>query len=145
MDFAIIETGGKQYKITPTSTLTIEKLAGEPGSTVVFDKVLMVVDGDKVQVGTPYLKDVTFEAVIEGEAKAKKIRILRYHAKARIRKHSGHRQKLSVVNFAGKPAKAATKAEPKAKTEKAAAKKPAKVAAKPETKKAPAKKIEAKK
>ena len=128
MDFAIIETGGKQYKITPETKLDIEKLDGQTGDRVVFDKVMMVVDGDKVQIGDPYLKDVSFEAVIDEQKRGEKIRILRFRAKSRYRRRKGHRQSLTSVNFANK------KAEKKAPEKKASAKKVDKAPAKKATK-----------
>lgn len=131
MDFAIIETGGKQYKITPNSTFNIEKLTGNAGDKLVFDKVLMVVDGDDVQIGDPYLKDVSFEAVLEEQTKGKKIRILRFKAKSRHRRRQGHRQQLTTINFAAK--KTVAKAAPKAEA-KVDAKTPEKKAAKPAVK-----------
>ena len=122
MDFAIIETGGKQYKITPNSNLEVEKLSGEIGDKVVFDKVLMIVSGDQVEIGDPYLKDTSFEAVIEDQKKGQKVNILRFRAKSRHRRRAGHRQKLTQVNFADKPAKAAATKAAKKPTAKAAPK-----------------------
>jgi large subunit ribosomal protein L21 len=99
VDFAIIETGGKQYKITPNSTLSVEKLEGLKGSKVTFDKVLMLVDGDDIKIGNPYLKDVSFEAEIDEQYRGEKIRILRFRAKSRHRRRQGHRQSLTKVTL----------------------------------------------
>ena len=121
MDFAIIETGGKQYKITPDTTLSVEKLDGVKGDKVTFDKVLMVVDGDDIKLGNPYLKDVSFEAEIDEQYRGKKIRILRFRAKSRYRRRQGHRQSLTKVSFS--PAKKAPvkKVTPKKAVKKASA------------------------
>lgn len=93
----IIETGGKQYRISPELPLTVEKLAGAPGEEVVFDKVLMVIDGDKVEIGKPYLEGVSVVATITGQGKDKKKIVFRYHNKTRYRKKNGHRQPITSV------------------------------------------------
>jgi len=143
MDFAIIETGGKQYKITPQSSIEVEKLEGEVGSSIVLDKVLMIVDGENIQIGTPYIKDATFEATVESQHKGKKINILRFKAKSRYRRRQGHRQSLTSVTLVSKPKEKPTtkseakKSEPaKAETAKKTQEKTVKKAAKPVAKKA---------
>jgi large subunit ribosomal protein L21 len=98
MSFAIIETGGKQYKIAAGQVLTIEKLPKpEKGGSLVFDKVLMISDGKKVQVGTPYLDKVLVSADFVDEGKGKKVRVIRYKNKTRYKKIKGHRQPYTKV------------------------------------------------
>lgn len=97
MDFAIIESGGKQYRVSPGDELEIELVAGKPTDTVKFDRVLLVKDGETVKVGKPYLKGVTVVADNLGETKAKKIRVARFRAKSRYRRVVGHRQRLTKV------------------------------------------------
>lgn len=101
MEFAIIETGGKQYKIAPNQTLTIEKLPGDhkQGDTIAFDKVLLVNDGKEVTVGTPYIKGAKIEATFEEEGRAKKITVLKFKSKSRYKKKQGHRQPFSKVTI----------------------------------------------
>lgn len=99
MDFAIIETGGKQYKITSNSTISVEKLEGSKGNKVTFDKVLLLVDGEDIKIGNPYLEGVSFEAEIDSQYRGEKIRILRFKAKSRHRRRQGHRQSLTKVTF----------------------------------------------
>jgi large subunit ribosomal protein L21 len=98
--FAIIETGGKQYKVAEGDLLQVEKLAeAKAKGEVVFDKVLLVVDGDNVQLGTPYLDGATVTAKFESEGRAKKIVVVKYKAKVRHHKKAGHRQPFTKVSI----------------------------------------------
>lgn len=98
MSFAIIETGGKQYRVAEGAVLAVERLPGaEIGSTVVFDKVLLLDDGTSTQVGTPYIEGATVEVTLESEGKGKKIHIMKYKAKSRYKRRVGHRQKFAKV------------------------------------------------
>ena len=95
--FAIIETGGKQYLIGDGETLSIEKLPVDEGGKVVFDKVLLTVDGDNINVGKPYLAGETIEADVLKQGRGRKLRIMRYHSKTRHRRRQGHRQPFTQV------------------------------------------------
>ncbi len=95
--FAVIETGGKQYIVGENQKLKIEKLPVVAGDSIVFDKVLLLSDGEKVQIGKPYLAGVSVEAAAILQGRAKKIRILRYHSKTRRRRRKGHRQPFTQV------------------------------------------------
>lgn len=99
MKFAIIETGGKQYKISPSQKLKVEKLNAEEGAAFVFDKVLLVADGDKVEIGTPYVKGAKVEAKILKQGRDKKKIVFRYHSKTRYRKKKGHRQHFTETQI----------------------------------------------
>lgn len=101
--FAIIETGGKQYKIVSGEKLKIEKLETTTGGEVSFDKVLLVVDGDKVEVGTPYLKTAVAGKVVSEGRGVKKL-IFKYHSKTRLRRRKGHRQPFTEVEITKIPA-----------------------------------------
>lgn len=92
--FAVIETGGKQYRVFEGDVITIERLPGEhkEGAKLIFDKVLLVDNGKDTQIGDPYLKGATVEATLEGEGKGKKTEVIRYKAKSRYLKRKGHRQ-----------------------------------------------------
>ena len=105
MEFAIIETGGKQYKVEPGQELEIEKVEPLKGKKIVFDKVLLVKDGDMVTFGKPYINGVAVEAEVLEQKKGKKIRVARFKAKSRYRKVKGYRQRLSLVKI-GKKSKA---------------------------------------
>ncbi len=96
--FAVIATGGKQYIAKEGETLKVEKLAGEKGDSVVFDKVFLIAedDGSNVQVGTPELSSkVTAEIVEQG--KGKKVTTVKYKNKVRYKKRIGHRQDFTKV------------------------------------------------
>jgi large subunit ribosomal protein L21 len=99
MKFAVIETGGKQYIVTPGQKLKIEKLEGEAGSTVSFTHVLMTADGDSVNIGAPYLEGAKAEGKILRTARAKKQIVFKYHSKTRYRKKKGHRQPFTEVEI----------------------------------------------
>lgn len=95
--FAVIETGGKQYIVESGKKLNIEKLPKAEGDSVVFDKVLLIADGDNVTVGKPYIAGMSVEADVVQQGRAKKIRMLRYHSKTRRRRRKGHRQPFTKV------------------------------------------------
>ncbi|HHD92296.1 MAG TPA: 50S ribosomal protein L21 [Candidatus Portnoybacteria bacterium] len=99
MKFAIIETGGKQYKIEPQKTIKTEKLIGE-NDKVVFEKVLLIVDDDgQVKTGHPYLEGVKVEGEIVESGKDKKIVVFKYKSKKRYHVKRGHRQPYSKIKI----------------------------------------------
>ncbi len=97
MTFAIIETGGKQYKVTPGQKIRVEKIDGEVGKKFEFDKVLLLAEKD-VEVGTPYLKTGVEGRVLLHSRSDKKI-VFRYHSKTRYRKFKTHRQPFTEVEI----------------------------------------------
>ncbi|MEK9167946.1 MAG: 50S ribosomal protein L21 [Patescibacteria group bacterium] len=101
MTFAIIETGGKQYKVSDGDSLKIEKLAGDhkEGDTITFDKVLLIDDGKSTKVGTPYIEGAKVEAVFEGAGRNKKVIVIKYKAKSRYFKKRGHRQPHTKIKI----------------------------------------------
>ena len=90
--YAIIETGGKQYKVNPGQTIDVERLDVAEGNTVELDRVLLIADGERVIVGTPTVDGAMVVATAQGEGKGKKIIVFRYKAKVRSHKKTGHRQ-----------------------------------------------------
>lgn len=96
MEYAIVETGGKQYKVSPGLTFDIESL-GKTSGEVVFEKVLLTVSDGKVKIGTPSISGVTIKAKILGASKGEKIYVSKFKAKSRYRKTMGHRQSLTSV------------------------------------------------
>ena len=90
--YAIIETGGKQYKVTPGQTIDVERLGVADGDIVDLDRVLLIAEGDKVTVGTPTIDGAKVVATSQGDGKGKKIIVLKYKPKVRYRKKTGHRQ-----------------------------------------------------
>ena len=105
MSFAIIETGGKQYKVAEGDVISIEKLpeADKKDGNVVFDKVLLLDDGSATKIGTPYLEGAKVEALLEEEGKRKKITVLRFRAKSRYSVKHGHRQPYTKVKISKVP------------------------------------------
>jgi len=99
--FAVIETGGKQYRVAPGQKLKIEKLDVEAGTGLTFDKVLLTNDGEKIAVGTPYLEGVKVEAMVIKQARAKKIIVFKYKNKTRQAKKKGHRQHYTEIEITG--------------------------------------------
>ncbi len=95
--FAVIETGGKQYKVSAGDKIKVEKLAGVAGADLVFDKVLLVADGDKVEVGDPYVAGAKVVTTVARQMRDKKKIIFKYHSKTRYRRKKGHRQELTEV------------------------------------------------
>ena len=95
--FAVIETGGKQYRVSAGQKLKVEKLDAEAGGSFMFDKVLLLANGDDVEVGVPYVNGATVEANVVRQARDKKKIVFRYHSKTRYRKKKGHRQYFTEV------------------------------------------------
>lgn len=97
--YAVLSSGGKQYRVEPGSTLTIEKLTEEAGASVTFDRVLLIADGDDVTVGTPIVSGATISATILGEELGPKIVVFKFKQKAKYRRRTGHRQHLTRVRI----------------------------------------------
>ena len=121
--YAIIETGGKQYRVQEGDVICVEKLNAAVGETVCFDHVLVLGEGEGIQVGTPYVGTAVAGKVVE-EGKGKKVIIFKYKAKKDYRKKQGHRQPYTMVEITGLGADA-----PKAEAPKAEAKEEIKVSA----------------
>lgn len=97
--YAIIETGGKQYKVTEGSMIKVEKLAVEAGTAYAFDKVLVVSDDNGVKVGAPYVEGAKVNATVIGDGKAKKVIIYKYKPKKGFHKKNGHRQPYTMIKI----------------------------------------------
>ncbi len=96
--YAVIATGGKQYKVSEGDVIKVEKLGVEAGQTYTFDKVLLV-SGDEVKVGAPAVEDATVEADVIGDTKGKKVIVYKYKRKTGYHKKNGHRQQLTAVKI----------------------------------------------
>lgn len=101
MPFVIIETGGKQYWVSPGERIKVEKLSppGEVGSEIVFDKVLLTSDEKDLKIGKPYVESAKVVGKVLNQGRARKIRILKYHSKTRYRRRKGHRQAYTEVEI----------------------------------------------
>lgn len=97
--YAIIEACGRQYKVEEKATVYFEKLEEEEGKKVTFDKVILVSDNGKVQVGDPYVKGVKVEGTVVSHGRGKKILVFKYKAKKNERKTRGHRQDYTKVEI----------------------------------------------
>ena len=130
--YAIIESCGKQYKVTEGDVVFFEKLDVEEGKKVTFDSVVLVSDDKKVEVGTPYVKGVKVEGKVVSHGKGKKILVYKYKAKKNYRRTQGHRQPYTKVEIT-KIKTAAEKAEAKTETKTAEKKTTASKTTKKET------------
>ncbi len=121
--YAVIETGGKQYRVEVGTELQVELLDAEPGKTITIDRVLLVADGDESTIGRPLVADATVSVEVVSQTRGPKLISFKYRPKARSRVKKGHRQELTVLRVAditlnGKSAaKSAEQAEKQAKTE----------------------------
>ncbi len=97
--YAIVDSGGKQYRVKEGDILKVEKLAGEVGDNVSFDKILMFSNDENVNIGTPLLEDVTVNGHIVEQGKAKKIIVFKYKRRKRYRRKQGHRQQFTAVKI----------------------------------------------
>ena len=130
--YAIIESCGKQYKVSEGDIIFFEKLDAEEGKKVTFDNIVLVSDDKKIEVGAPYVKGVKVEGKVVAHGKGKKILVYKYKAKKNYRRTQGHRQPYTKVEIT-KIKTPAEKAETKAETKTAEKKTATKTATKKET------------
>jgi large subunit ribosomal protein L21 len=97
--YAVIETGGKQHKVTEGEILKIEKLDAEVGSEVTFDKVMMIRQDEQVTVGQPYVENASVTAEVLEQGKAKKVIVFKYKRKKNYQRTKGHRQLYTAVRI----------------------------------------------
>src|SRR3954464_13420499 len=98
--YAVIETGGKQYRVEVGTELQVELLDVEPGQSITLERGLPVADGDDASVGTPIVADAAVEAEVIGATRGDKVIAFKYRPKARRRVMKGHRQDLTMLSFA---------------------------------------------
>lgn len=100
-EFAVIETGGKQYRVSQEDTVKIERLPGEhkAGDKITFDKVLLIDDGKDTKLGAPYIDKAKVIGSFVEEGKAKKIDVIKFKSKSRYNKRRGHRQIFNIVKI----------------------------------------------
>ena len=99
--YAIIETGGKQFKVQAGDVIKVEKLAADAGTTHTFDKVLALLDGEGSVFGDPTIKGATVTAQVIGDGKAKKVIVYKYKSKKGFHKKKGHRQPYTQLKIEG--------------------------------------------
>jgi large subunit ribosomal protein L21 len=157
--YAVIKTGGKQYRVREGDTLRVEKLAEEAGAKIQFDQILMVGEGDNVTVGTPYISGSQVSATVVRQGRGDKIKVVKFKRRKNYLRQNGHRQSFTEVEITGiggagkaaakSEAKSAPKAEPKSEEKpkaepKAAAESEAKAPAEAKAKAKPQAKTKAK-
>lgn len=99
--YAVIKTGGKQYKVAAGEKLSVESLDAEVGKTVSFDEVLMIADGEKITVGAPLVKGGKVTAEVVAHGRGDKIRIIKHRRRKHYHKEQGHRQNFTEVKITG--------------------------------------------
>ena len=99
--YAVIETGGKQYRVTEGQYLKVEKLGLEEGASLEIDKVLMVANGDDLKIGTPYVAGGKVTAKVKSVGRGKKIRIIKFRRRKHSRTTQGHRQSFTEIEITG--------------------------------------------
>lgn len=99
--FAVINTGGKQYRVSEGTVLRIEKLVADAGSTVEFDQVLLVGQGDQVKVGKPYLGGAKVTATVQSHGKGDKVSIVKFRRRKHYLRQKGHRQSFTEIKVTG--------------------------------------------
>jgi large subunit ribosomal protein L21 len=97
--YAVIKTGGKQYRVTPGESLQVESLTADVGSAITFDEVLLVADGDSVRVGAPRIEGATVKAEVTAHGRGDKIRIIKHRRRKHYHKEQGHRQNFTAVKI----------------------------------------------
>ncbi|MFN0318192.1 MAG: 50S ribosomal protein L21 [Burkholderiales bacterium] len=99
--YAIVKTGGKQYRVSAGEKLQVEKLKAEVGSEVVLDQVLMIVDGENISMGKPLLAGATVKAKVLGHERGEKLKIFKMRRRKHFRKTLGHRQDYTQIEISG--------------------------------------------
>ncbi|MCX7184150.1 MAG: 50S ribosomal protein L21 [Nitrosospira sp.] len=99
--YAVIKTGGKQYRVEAGEKLKIEQIVADTGSELVIDQVLMVADGDKISMGKPLVLGATVKATVLGQGRHDKVRIFKMRRRKHYQKHQGHRQNYTEIQITG--------------------------------------------
>lgn len=99
--YAVISTGGKQYKLAQGDVCRVEKLDAEEGATVEMDKVLMIADGDDINIGAPFVDGGKVTATVKSHGRAKKVEIMKFRRRKHHQKRTGHRQYYTEIEVTG--------------------------------------------
>ncbi len=99
--YAVVQTGGKQYRVTEGATLRVEKIKADEGSSVELDKVLMVGEGESVKIGTPYVEGGKVTATVKSHGRGKKVNIIKFRRRKHHMKRQGHRQWYTELEITG--------------------------------------------
>jgi large subunit ribosomal protein L21 len=117
--FAVVSSGGKQYRVEPGSTVVVDRVASEPGAQITFDRVLLIGDGDATTVGSPLVSGASVSGTVLGKELGPKLVIFKFKQKVKYRRRTGHRQHLTLVRIdeINAEGRAKAKAKPKAEAE----------------------------
>jgi len=99
--YAVIQTGGKQYRVSEGDVLRVEKIGAEEGAEMELDKVLMIADGDNVKVGAPYVEGGKVSATVRSHGRGKKVKIVKFRRRKQYLKRQGHRQSYTELQITG--------------------------------------------
>lgn len=99
--YAVVSTGGKQYKVAQGDVCRVEKLNADAGATVELDQVLMIADGDKISIGTPLVAGGKVSAVVKAHGRADKVEIMKFRRRKHHQKRTGHRQYYTEIEITG--------------------------------------------
>lgn len=97
--YAVISTGGKQYRVSEGDTIQVEKLDQNEGDTVLFDKILLISNNGKVSIGKPFLEKSKIEGIVKSQGRDKKVSIVKFHRRKHYKKQAGHRQSFTQVEI----------------------------------------------
>jgi large subunit ribosomal protein L21 len=99
--YAVIQTGGKQYRVSQGDTVKVEKLGADEGASVELDKVLMLADGEDIKIGAPYVEGGKVTATIKSHGRGKKVKIIKFRRRKHHMKRQGHRQWYTELEITG--------------------------------------------
>jgi len=99
--YAVIQTGGKQYRVSEGTTLKVEKIIADEGASIEIDRVLMIADGDDVKVGAPYVEGSKVTATVKAQGRGKKVQIVKFKRRKHHLKRQGHRQSYTELEVTG--------------------------------------------
>ena len=99
--YAVVSTGGKQYRVSEGDLCRVEKLDADEGASVEIDKVLMIADGDNIHIGTPYVDGGKVTATVKAHGRAKKVEIMKFRRRKHHQKRTGHRQHYTEIEIPG--------------------------------------------
>jgi large subunit ribosomal protein L21 len=99
--YAVIRTGGKQYKVSAGDTVHVERLSGEIGTILTLNHVLLLTDGDQIEIGTPLVEGATVEATVTAHGRGPKVTIVKFRRRKHYRKQMGHRQDYTALRITG--------------------------------------------